>query len=186
MVRLLEISFSAISYVFSDYEGFRQHQDGGGRSPARGITRSPKYKDEQAVAPKSAQINFYFFYLKFLTQFGNYLDPVFKLWYSGCNLNDAFQGGIGKFFFNPCDINSETKYFVDSLDKVSLTDLVGVKGYNINTAQQSLKWKNEGGGGSLIKTAVLSMVGKTKEFFSKSLSSKLWDLLWKEFWVLAG
>ena len=57
-------------------------------------------------------------------------------------------------FYNSCDINSETKYFVDSLDKVSLTDLVGVKGYNINTTQQSLKWKNEGGGGrSLIKTA---------------------------------
>ena len=48
-------------------------------------------------------------------------------------------------FYNSCDINSETKYFVDSLDKVSLTDLVGVKGYNINTTQQSLKWKNEGG-----------------------------------------
>ena len=49
-------------------------------------------------------------------------------------------------FYNSCDINSETKYFVDSLDKVSLTDLVGVKGYNINTTQQSLKWKKEGGG----------------------------------------
>ena len=56
-------------------------------------------------------------------------------------------------FYNSCDINSETKYFVDSLDKVSLTDLVGVKGYNINTTQQSLKWKSEGGGRSLIKTA---------------------------------
>ena len=38
-------------------------------------------------------------------------------------------------FYNSCDINSETKYFVDSLDKMSLTDLVGVKGYNINTTK---------------------------------------------------
>ena len=77
-------------------------------------------------------------------------------------------------FYNSCDINSETKYFVDSLDKVSLTDLVGVKGYNINTAQQSLKWKNEGGGGgrSLIKTAILTMVGKTKRIFFQSYYQK--------------
>ena len=141
------------------------------------VTSQGNYKksEVQRWAGRSAQIGpnqFLVFLPEILNSIwpGNSLDPVFKLWYSGCDLNDAFQGGIGKFFFNPCDINSETKYFVDSLDKVSLTDLVGVKGYNINTAQQSLKWKNEGGGGgrSLIKTAILTMVGKTKRIFFQS------------------
>ena len=78
-------------------------------------------------------------------------------------------------FYNSCDIKSETKYFVDSLDKVSLTDLVGVKGYNINTAQQSLKWKNEGGGGGSLahQNSHFNHGWKDKKNFFSKLLSKL-------------